>query len=1112
MSATFNILLEKIDRFIRKYYLNQLIKGSIFFGSGLLILFLLFITIEYFGYLSSNIRFLLFYGFLLFNLIVLIKYVIIPFLGMIKIGRKIDEESAAKIIGKHYRHELNDKITNVLQLKKFLEANPENAALILAGIEQKSKQINPIPFQKAIPLKGNLRFVPYFIVPVVFTTIFYLLQPGFIIEPITRIVQYETHFERPMPFAFTINTDLVGFKNEDLEIIAQATGNILPASANVRIRNNSHRMSQDRAGLFSYTVRNLQNDIEFYIEAQGYIFGPYRINVFEKPAFKHFHINVDYPAYTGLSSDSFTNMGDLSVLQGADISFTYYTNANSSIIFMKDDEPVDSEMVRDGMHNLSLNAMNSFQYKVFAYNETHGFGDSLTYFVNVQRDAFPRIAVEEYRDEVMLAHLFYRGTIEDDFGFTNLYFNYRVMDQFQVRRGEETDFIRESVDIDPYLRNQSFLHYFDLRSIYIQPGETVEIYFEIFDNDAIRGPKGSRSQLFTYYIPTEDEILAERRDAEERIEEGLRDGIGEVQTARDQIEELRKQLLDSDRVGWEQREMLQELLDKKDQVEKSIEELSDMKKESEARSEQFMENNEKLKEKQEELQKLFDDILSDELKALFEKIREELDKLSRDEVYEMLDQMDFEMRDLELQMDRALEMFRQFAMERLLDESINRLEQLTEQQKNLEEATSAGEDSADLTEEQERISDAFDKVQEMMEEFRELNEKLQRPQPIEDTSEDEQGIADEMKDALDQLKDDNKPNATQHQQNAGSQMQQLSQKLQEMQQSLFQEQLAEDARAIRMILENLLRSSFAQEELLLETRQANVNDPRFQEMLREQRKIQSDLQMIEDSLIALSKRQIAIQSFVNREIAEIHMQLRHGIENMINRRRHQAASRQQLIMTHINNLALLLNESLQDMQQQMAMGEGMGEDSQPGQGGTSFQDLRQMQEQLNELLQQLQDGQQPMPGETGEGEGMGLSEQMARMAAEQEAIRNKLRELTNDLRNQGMEVGEELNQLQREMERSELDMLRKQISRQTMIRQEQILTRLLEHERAELIRETEERREGTTAKDYELSNPAEFFEYNRIREREVEMLRSLPPGLRPFYRSLVEQYFLHVQQ
>lgn len=1110
MPDTFNILLEKLDRFIRRYYLNQLIKGSIFFGAGLLILFLLFITIEYFGYLSTNVRFFLFYGFLLFNLIVLIKFVVLPLLGMMRIGRKISEEQAARLLGKHYRDELNDKITNVLQLKKFLNKNPENAQLILAGIEQKAAMINPIPFQNAIPLRGNLRFVPYLIVPVSFTLLFYFLQPAFIIEPVTRIVQYETQFERPTPFKFIIHEELAAFRNEDMTITAEARGSILPAAANIRVKNGNFRMVQNRAGEFSYTFRNLQNNLEFYIEAQGFLFGPYMIEVFEKPSFNHFHITVEYPDYTGLSDDSFTNMGDLSVIQGSKINYTFYTNQNSIIKFVKNENTVESHVERDGLHKLSLIADQSFEYNVFAYNETHGFGDSLKYFVNVQRDAFPRIAVEEHRDDVLLAHLFYRGTIEDDFGFTGLYFNYRVMDQFQVRRGEDLPFMNEIVEIDPYLRNQGFMHYFDLRSIYIQPGETVEIYFEVFDNDVIRGPKSSRSQLFTYYIPTEEEILAERRQTEEKIEEGLSDGIGEVQNARDQLEELRKQLLDSDRVGWEQREMIQELLEKQEMMEKSLQELSDMKKESDTRSEQFMESNEKIKEKQEELQKLFDDVLSDELKELFDKIRDELDNLSRDDVYEMLDQMDFEFRDLEHQMDRALEMFRQFAMERLLEESINRLEQLADQQEQLRDETLGDGETGELSEEQESISDAFDKIQEMMEEFRELNEKLQRPQPIDDTSESEKDIADDLQNALEQLQNDNKQQAAPSQQDAGQKMRSLSESLQDMQQSLFEQQLAEDARAIRMILENLLRSSFAQEDLLIETRQANVNDPRFQEMLREQRKIQSDMQMIEDSLIALSKRQMAIQSFVNREVAEIQMQMAQGIDNMINRRRHQAASRQQLVMTHINNLALLLNESLQDMQQQMAMGDGMGEDSQPGEGGTSFQDLRQMQEQLNELLQQLQDGQQPMPGESGEG-GMSLSEQMARMAAEQEAIRNKLKELTDDMRNQGMGVGEELDQLQRDMERSELDMLRKQLSRQTIMRQEQILTRLLEHERAELQREQEDRREGTTAKDYEISNPEDFFEYNRIREREVEMLRSLPPGLRPFYRSFVEKYFLQMQ-
>ena len=1109
----FDILLKKIDAFIRRYYLNQLIKGSLLFGAGLFILFLVFVGIEYFGYLSTNVRFVLFYSFIAYNLFVLTRYVIMPFMGMIRIGKTISPEEASKILGKHFPEELNDKVTNVLQLKKFLNENPENVQLIMAGIDQKANQANVLPFQKAIPLKGNLRFLPYSLVPLVIIASFFFIQPAVIMEPAQRIVQYEVFFERPTPFVFHIESGDTGFKNEDLEIVVSARGDIFPSETFLMLNGNRYRMSSVNNGLFKHTIRNLQNDLQFFLEAQGYRFGPFYISVFEKASFHHFHIRIVSPEYTNIPDETYTNMGDLLAIRGAEITWDFFTNQQSEMVFYKDGDEIPAEKIREGQFRVETYADASFKYQVFAYDTQHGKGDSLSYFVNVQQDAYPRIAVEEHRDQNLLAHLFYRGTISDDFGFTGLQFYYRIMDQAQINRGEQVEFFSERLDIDPYLRNQTFYHYFDLNSVYVKPGETVEVYFQVYDNDRINGPKSARSQLFTYYIPTEEEILADRRKTEEEIKEGLSDGAGEVRDARDQIDELRKRLLETDRVGWEEREALQELLEKRKQMEQKMDELSRQKKDSETRSEQFRETNERIKQKQEELQKLFDEVLSDEMRDLFDQIQQELENMNRDDIYEMLDRMDFEFRDMELQLDRALEMFRQFAMERLLQESIDRLEQLAEEQSELSEEVQEGgadQNPEESTQKQEDIGDAFENIKDMLEEFRETNEMLSRPKDIQDTKGQEDSIMEDIQNALEQMMMQDMQNAAPFMDDAGQKMRGLSQDLQQMQQQIFQDALAEDARAIRQILENLLRSSFAQEDLMTLTRQANVNDPRYTELIREQRKIQSDMKMIEDSLIALSKRQIAIQSYVNREIAEINMHLDQGIHMLINRRRHQGASRQQLVMTHINNLALLLNESLQDVQQQMAMGMGMGDDDQQGPGGQSFQNLRQMQEQMNQMLEQMRQGFEPMPGEAGESP-MSLSEQMARMAAEQEAIRNRLREMADEMGGDGTGTNRELEQIQRDMERTELDLLRKELSQQTMMRQERILTRLLEHERAEMEREQEARREGTTAEDYEISNPEDIFEYNRIREREVEMLRSMPPGLRPFYRTLVEQYFLRVE-
>ena len=1100
--------MDKLDRFIRRYYFNMLIKGGLLFGASLLLLFLIFTTLEYFGYFGTNTRFLLFYGFLGFNGFVFIRYVLIPFLGLLKIGKRINAEDAGRIIGKFFHKEIRDKITNTLQLKNYLDKNPDNAGLIMAGIDQKASGSLMIPFQSAINLKGNLRFLPFFLVPFVFVAGFFLWSPDFLLEPAGRIVKYDTFFEKPAPFTFKMVSSEQAFRNENLNIVMESEGNILPSDVEIQYNGETYRMDTREKGVFTHTARNLQESFQFYVRSSGFRFGPFPVDVLQKPTFSHFNIKVDYPAYTGISDDKYSNIGDINVAEGSRISWEFNTLGSGNVqVFIKNKEKEVKEK-REGVFAFDYDAFESFSYSVYAYNEEVGKGDSLQYFVQVKPDAYPRIEVEEHRDSVLLAHLFYRGTIQDDYGFSGLEFRYRIVDEHTYEE-EGEGFLTENLDFDPSLKNQVFHHHFDLKSIYIQPGETVEYYFVVYDNDAINGPKSTRSRIFSYYVPSEEELMAQSRKDQERVKEELSQGVGESRQARDDIEGLKRELIDSERIGWEQRESLKNLLDRQQEIQDNFEELKQFKKESEIRQEQFKETNERIKQKQEELEKLFEEVLSDELKDLFNQIRDELDKLDRDSMYEMLEKMDFEFRDLELRMDRALELFRQLELERILQDGIDQLGNLEEEQGSISEETEEGVDSEELAGKQEELKEKFEMVKDLMEEFREKNENLSRPFQIDDTSHMEDSILDDLQNALDQLNMDQLMESLPFQQDSRDKMGELGQMLEGMQQNMFQDKLAEDARALRQILENLLKSSFSQEDLMKETRGINANDPRYVELVQDQRKIKDDLMMIEDSLVALSKRQIQIQSFVNREIAEINLNLDEALDMMVNRRRFNAASRQQFVMTHINNLALLLNESLQNMQNQMAMAQGLGmPDDADGDGMPSFQNMREMQEELNQMLESIQQGHEPMPGDYMDG--MSMSEQMARMAAEQEAIRNKLNELAEEMRSHGEERASDLDQLRRDMERSELDMLRKDISRQTIQRQERILTRLLEHERAEKERERDERREGTYAKDYEISNPEEIFEYNRVRNRELEMLRSLPPGLKPYYRSLVETYFLNV--
>ena len=167
--------------------------------------------------------------------------------------------------------------------------------------------------------------------------------------------------------------------------------------------------------------------------------------------------------------------------------------------------------------------------------------------------------------------------------------------------------------------------------------------------------------------------------------------------------------------------------------------------------------------------------------------------------------------------------------------------------------------------------------------------------------------------------------------------------------------------------------------------------------------------------------------------------------------------------------------------------------------------MRQMQEELNKQLEDMKNGKKPDGKKQGQGQSM--SEQLARMAAQQEAIRRQMQQYSEDLKKQGEKPGNGINELMNQMEKTETDLVNKMISQETLNRQKQILTRLLEHEKAEQKRDQEEKRESTEAKEQKFSNPNLFLQYKRIKANEQEILKSVPPTMNTFYKNKVNEYF-----
>ena len=359
-------------------------------------------------------------------------------------------------------------------------------------------------------------------------------------------------------------------------------------------------------------------------------------------------------------------------------------------------------------------------------------------------------------------------------------------------------------------------------------------------------------------------------------------------------------------------------------------------------------------------------------------------------------------------------------------------------------------------------------------------------------------------------------------------------------QDIEQQDLAEDAEAIRKLLKNLVRLSFNQESLIDQIKSIYIQDPKYQSIIVSQNKIKDDFRGVEDSLRAVAKRQVAVARVLNKNISDVNNNIARSLSGLLqmnqtfygNYKNSQSAQSMQYAMTSFNNLALVMAESLDQLQNQMRQNmqkknngscknQGMkmkGNCSKPGKGKPSAKSMKELQQELNRQMEALKkqldkqgkdkNGGRKKIGDKGNRQ---MSEEFAKMAAQQEMIRRMMQEYGQELKqgNAGdAKLMREIDKLTKQMEQTETDLVNRIINQQTINRQQQILTRLLEHEKAEMQREKEERRESREGKEMpHQPSPSDMEQFKKLQKTNSDLFRTVPPTLSPYYRAKVQDYF-----
>ena len=1105
--SSYDMLIQRLDQFIRKFYLNKLIRGLLY-SIGLVIgLFLLFSLLEHQFYFEKSVRKGMYFSFIGVSLLSIGYWVLFPLTQYFQLGLTISHEQAASIIGDHFSN-VKDKLLNILQLKNQASSSKINAELIEASIDQKTESLKIVPFKSAIDLTSNKKYAKYALPPFLLLLVLLFAAPSLIKDSTHRIINNDKEFEKAAPFTFLLeNPNPTVLQSEDITIVTKVEGDVLPSEVYVEVDDFQYRLKKIDRDIFSYTFKNVQKDTEFKLFSGEFYSTPKAITMLPKPSIEEFTMHLDYPGYTGRKDETMINIGDAFIPQGTKVRWTYTAKHTNEVAlkFASSNKKHTLTNKRPQVFAHEQRIMSSDLYTVYVDNEHLYLPDSSIYNLSVSPDNFPNITVEQFIDSTENQVRYFVGSASDDYGLTSLKFNYTIVDKTGRQKANESKAIAKTPG-----NEWTYDHILDIQSLNLEPGDKLTYFFEVWDNDGVNGSKSSKTDILAFEKPTLEQFEAEEDANEEDIKDNVKEALKESKELKAEIRKLREKLLQKKELSWQEQKELEKLLEKQKEIQKKLEEAKQKFDENLKKQEEFNQQDEQIQEKQEQIQEMFEEVMDEEMKTLLEQIQELMQEMNKEEMMEQLEEFEMNEEMQEMEMDRLQELFKQLEFEKEMNELLDKLEELAEKQEELAKDTEEEKKpQEELKKEQEEIAEEFEKLEEELEKLKEDNEDLEFPKDLDEEKmeEDSEEVEEELEKSEESLEKKDNKKASKSQKSAAEKMKDMAGSLQQQMQDSDQETAEEDMQALRQLLENLITLSYDEEELIDNVQRSQVNTPRYIALVQEQFKLKEDFSLISDSLYALSKRVDQIESFVTEKLVETETRFGKALTDLEERKKPEADDHQRRIMKNVNDLALMLSESMEQMQQSMACNmPGNQQCNKPGGEGKGKKG-KVPKDKISEGQQQLGEDLKQMAGKQGKGgKGSPSSKEFAEAAAKQAALRKALEDAKREMQEQG-QGGQELQEIIDLMNKIEEDLVNKRLNNDLLKRQQDIETRLLQSDKADRKREKDNKRKGETAEQIKRQLPPELQKYLKDKESESDIYKKVSPDVYPQYQKMIEQYY-----
>lgn len=1093
MDKNYKQFVDKLNSYIRKFYLYQLIRGLILFILLIIVYYSLVSTLEYFNYFNPNIKLAIIVVTILFTLFIFIYFLIVPGIKLLGIGKRLTYYDVSSQLSVTYP-EIKDKLINIVELENESTSFYSNE-LKKASIDQKIEELKIFSFSESIKFKDLRVVFGFFLSVLILFSITFLLSPDFFKESSVRLIHFQQKFEKPAPYTFNLeNTDLEIITGESIELKLRCSGKELPEMMYINFSGNNYLMNRED-GLYNYTIENVNSSISFSFSDKRYLSDIYRITVLNKPFISSFSVDIQPPSYTNLSSESLLNIGDFKIASGTTIKWSFTAVDTDSLVMLLNDSSRIEGKRNGNIFEIVKTFYNDVEYRVSIKNSKLSDQNNLVYKIQTISDLYPEIKVVRVSDSIDFKIFHFKGNIVDDYGFNKLDFNISA-------EGKDSSI---SIPVTPFLLNQDFYYTFDFESVK-NFGRSFKYYFSVYDNDFVNHFKKTISETFAFTFPDYQEILAKENSDQNSIDQLFKKSAKLTEEIQQEFKEFKMKQINSELSEWEKFQTVKDILSKKTDLENVLNQIKQQNKDANNFLNSFSEERSEILKKQQQIDELLKDVFSDELKKLFEEFNELAKQFDPKKFDQLSKQMDTSLDDLAKQLDKNVQLLKKMKVEQKVERVIEELTNLAISEKTNFEKIEKRFDLMQIKEVEKENEIRFKNLENDYNGALEINKALEKPMNLFKFDNEFSTIKDTYSKVLEDSERGNKRKTSSGIENNSKSIDQLVFAMNQMLMNTKSKQNKANIEDIKQILDNLIIVSFDQEKILNKFSIVDFNNPLVNDLKIKQKNILGQVVFVKDSLYALAKRTPEIGSVINKEILGLESSVGSAFDNLESGNIGGSRMYQQYGITAANNLALFLSEALENIKEQEKNSmPGDGDCDKPGGKGAKpgMKSLKDSQSSIKEQLQQMID--QMKKGDMGK-----LSKSIGQTLAQQEIMQQLIRDMVNS-GSVGSKASDQLKAIDQLLEQSRKDLINKNVTNELINRQNLILSKLLDAEKSEIERDFEDKRESKTAIDIKKGNPEGYFEYNTKFKNENELIKRGNFKLRSFYDQKYSNFLNHIK-